>query len=121
MSAIRQGIVTPSTKAELQQAEAERDRLRSDLKAQTSPAEHVSRLLPNLKARFERAVANLATLGQQQVEQARAILKTLLGPEIRLHPCADGAERFLTAELSGSYAGLLQLVEKNKGGGGHGS
>ena len=43
-----------------------------------------------------------------------------------LHPTADGTESFLTAEVSGDYAGLLKLVSggnlsKNKFGGGHGS
>jgi len=33
---------------------------------------------------------------------------------ILLHPCADGAGRFLTAELTGDYAGLLQLVVGKK-------
>lgn len=42
----------------------------------------------------------------------------MLGP-ILLHPCDDGAGRFLTVELTGDYAGLLQLVvgKKNDGGG----
>ena len=45
-----------------------------------------------------------------------------MGKEIVLHPTADGVSRYLTAEVSGDYAGLLQLVAgKNKFGGGHGS
>ena len=42
-----------------------------------------------------------------------------MGKEIVLHPTADGVSRYLTAEISGDYAGLLQLVAgKNKCGGG---
>ena len=34
--------------------------------------------------------------------------------------CADGAERYLTAEVTGDYEGLLRLtIGKNKTGGGH--
>ncbi len=50
------------------------------------------------------------------------MLKSLLGATIMLHPCADGVERYLTAEVTGDYAGLLRLtMGKNKGGGGQGS
>ena len=54
--------------------------------------------------------------------QAREVLKSLLGATITLHPCADGVERYLTAEVTGDYAGLLRLaIGKNKAGGGQGS
>ena len=44
-----------------------------------------------------------------------------MGEEIVLHPTADGKDRYLTAEVSGDYAGLLRLVTgKNKFGGGQG-
>ena len=33
-----------------------------------------------------------------------------LGGQIRLHASANGAERFLMAELSGDYSGLVRLV-----------
>ena len=120
ISAIKQGLLTPSTKAELQRAEAERDRLQRLLNVHTAKANSVAHVIPNLKDRFRSLVENLATDAHQQVDKARAALKGLLGQTIVLHPCADGDERFLTAELSGNYAGLLQLtLGKNKGGGGH--
>ena len=41
---------------------------------------------------------------------------------ITLHPCADSSGRYLTAEVTGDYEGLLRLViGKNKAGGGQGS
>ena len=55
---------------------------------------------------------------QFQVDKARGLLRELLGKEIALHPIADGAERYLTAEVSGDYAGLLRLALENNGGGG---
>ena len=45
----------------------------------------------------------------------------MLGSTITLHPCADGAGRYLTAEVTGDYAGLLRLATgKNNAGGGQG-
>lgn len=45
----------------------------------------------------------------------------MLGATITLHPCADGVKRYLTAEVTGNYAGLLRLaIGKNKDGGGQG-
>ena len=46
-----------------------------------------------------------------------------MGGQIVLHPtAAEGVDRYLTAEVSGDYAGLYRLVTgKNKFGGGEGS
>ena len=67
-------------------------------------------VLPDLTARFKNAVDELAVVTQGQVDKARTILRDLVGGEIRLNGAVDGAERFLTAELAGDYAGLLRLV-----------
>ena len=122
LTAIRQGILTPSTKAELHKAEAERDRLQGLLQARAAKTDGLVLALPNLEERFRTLVGNLAAIPHEHVDRARATLKSLLGAQIALHPSADGTERFLVAEVSGSYAGLLQLaVGKNKVGGGQGS
>jgi hypothetical protein len=55
-------------------------------------------LLPNRKEQCKALVANLATVTHQHVDKARAMLKRLLGAPIALHPCAEGVERYLTAE-----------------------
>jgi hypothetical protein len=71
---------------------------------------------------FKTLIEDLANVTQLQVDRARGLLRVLLGREIVLHPCADGAERYLTAEVTGDYAGLLRLViGQNKSGGGQGS
>jgi DNA invertase Pin-like site-specific DNA recombinase len=119
MTAIKQGILTASTKAELEKAEAERGWLQGLIKTRTDKADNLALLLPNLKEQFTVLVANLATVTHQHVDRARAMLKSLLGRQIALHQCADGADRYLTAEVSGNYAGLLRLaLGKNKDGGG---
>ena len=55
-------------------------------------------------------VEDFATVTQHQVDKARGTLGELVGKQIILHPSADGTERYLTAELSGDYAGLIRLV-----------
>ena len=65
---------------------------------------------------------NLEAVTQPQVDKARALLRTILGKEIVLHPTVDGETRYLTAEVTGDYAGLLRLATwQNKSGGGQGS
>ena len=82
--------------------------------------EKVTTFLPNAIGRIKALLDNLANVTQLQVDKAREVLRGLLGKEIVLHPTADGATRYLTAEVSGDYAGLLRLaVGQNKSGGGH--
>jgi hypothetical protein len=53
MDAIKHGFLTPTTKAELQKAEAERDRLETEIKAHTSNSDRMIRkplrFSPNLQ------------------------------------------------------------------------
>ena len=61
----------------------------------------------------------LAATPHHHFGKAREALKNLLGKSIVLHPYADGAGRYLTAEVTGDNAGLFRLaIGKNKGGGG---
>jgi hypothetical protein len=109
MTAIKAGILTPSTKAALEQAEAEQAQLKS-MQDQSKVIDKVTTFMPNLVERFKKLVDGLATVTQHQVDKARGILRDLVGGEIRLHPTAAGTERYLTAELAGDYAGLVRLV-----------
>lgn len=82
----------------------------------------VSTFLPGAVGRLKALVDDLAHVSQLQVDRARGLLKVLLGKQIILHPCSDGDERYLTAEVTGDYAGLLRLATgQNKFGGGQGS
>ena len=108
MGAIKQGIVTVSTKAEVEKAETERARLFGQLQARTAQADPVTPMLPNLNEWFKAIVGNLAAI--QPVAKAREALKGVLGSTITLHPCADGDVRYLTAEVTVNYAGLLRLT-----------
>jgi hypothetical protein len=66
--------------------------------------------LPEMEKRFKVLIDDLATVTQYQVDKARGILRDLVGGQIPLHATADGAERYLTAEVSGDYSGLARLT-----------
>ena len=122
MNAIRQGILTPTTKAALEHAEAERITLIETVQGPQPKDVKVKAFLPSAVTRLKALVDDLAHVTQPQVDKARAVLRTMLGKEIILHPTADGETRYLTAELTGDYAGLLRLeTGQNKCGGGQGS
>lgn len=104
------------------EAEGERERLRNQLKAKATKADNLAVLLPNLQERFVAVMSKLTTLVRgPRTRDARETLQMLLGRDIILHPSANGSERFLTAEVSGDYSGILRLCSVNKDGGGHGS
>ena len=110
MTAIKAGILTVSTKTALEQAEAERVRLLQTVQGHHKKLDKVVTFLPNIVGKFKALVEGLADVTQHQIDKARGMVKDLVGGQIVLHPSSDGAERFLTAELSGDYAGLVRLV-----------
>ena len=114
VTAIKAGILTPTTKAELQKLEAEHDRLIQAVQGPHKVLDKVETFLPNLVDRFKKLVDDLAIVTQCEVDKARGILRELVGGQILLHATADGAERFLMAELSGDYSGLVRLVASPK-------
>ena len=92
------------------------------VQGQQKNVEKVVAFFPNAIGRFKTLIDDLANVTQFQVDKARGLLRVLLGKEIVLHPTADGSARYLTAEVSGDYEGLLRLaVGQTKFGGGQGS
>jgi site-specific DNA recombinase len=112
MAAIRAGIVTPTTKAALEEAEAER----AKLKAKEEPVALPSRssILPNARKVYRELVDDLADTLRDHVGAARMQISALVGSEIRLHPTKGG---YLEAELAGDYRGLFALINERPGGG----
>ncbi|TKB74286.1 MAG: recombinase family protein [Nitrospira sp.] len=106
MKAIKAGILTASTKTELEQAEAERLRLQDDIKTRATKADKVATLLPRAVERYRTVVNDLDRLSKTHVAQAREQIRELVG-EIRLVPTADG---YLDAVLTGRYEGVLKLA-----------
>ena len=106
MKAIKAGILTPTTKVELERAEAERTRLQERLKAGSKSEVKILTVLPQAEERYRKLVQNLSRLPAQHVDEARQQIKDLVG-EIKLLPTAEG---YLMAEMRGRYAGLLKLA-----------
>src|SRR5262249_34072944 len=111
MTAIKQGILTPTVKAELEKAEAERSRLMAAPQPHARAIDKLAAFLPNAKDRYQTIVKNLTTLAPKHLDSAREQLKALVG-EITLWPRAEG---YLEAELRGNYAGLLKLAVGQSG------
>ncbi len=121
LTAIKEGFRSDTLKKDLEEAERERARLQATMHGQSKKLDKMVDFLPNAMARFKALVEDLATVTQHQVDKAHGILRELVGRQIPLHPTANGTESYLTAELSGDYAGLIRLVlGQNKFGGGQG-
>ena len=106
MKAIKAGIFTPTTKAELEKAEAERDRL------QQPQEEKVVAVLPRAKERYRALIDGIGGLSAKHLPQAREQVRALVG-EIWLKPTKEG---HLEATLTGRYEGLVKLMGLNLGG-----
>ena len=105
-AAIRQGIITPTTKAMLEDAEAKVARLEASLADPPDvPAKAVA-VIPSVIAGY---LKDLRRVLGRDTEQARAILRDLLG-EITLQPDDKG----LVAVLRGNVPGIVGLPLRSK-------
>ena len=107
MTAIRAGIITPTTKAELEKAEAEHAKAESLLKAHSQITNVLTSFLPKAAERYRAMVGNLSQALYTDVGQARQHLKELMG-QIRLLPSMGG--KSLEAELRYNAEGLMNLA-----------
>ena len=103
LDAIKKGILTESTKAALEGAEAEVE----DLKRQLKHAEEskVSAILPRAVERFELAVEELEHTLEGHVEPAREVLRSILGDRIPIHRRGE----YLEAELPNSAQAIVAM------------
>lgn len=105
LDAIKQGIVTASTKDALESVERQiEERTRRITHARRNP---VSFMLPRALERYQAAVDALESRLVQHVEPAREILRSLLGSRITLHPKDD----HYVAEVPDHAAALLAVPE----------
>ncbi len=105
LAAIKAGVLTATTKEEMERLEVEQDRLFASLNAETRKLEKVGHILPGAVERFRDMVGSLETVTLRDVTRARAQLRRLIG-EVPLRP-RDG---YLEAELTGNYPGILRLA-----------
>jgi site-specific DNA recombinase len=108
--AIKAGILTPTTKAALMNAEAERTRLQQIVTVHKATADKVVTMLPRAKERYRDVIEGIGALSAKHLPQAREQVRALVG-EIRLTPTKAG---YLVATLTGRYAGLLTLLSGGK-------
>ncbi len=109
LAAIKMGILTSTTKAELERLEDRRAEL---LTKKPSAPKTVQNILPRVLDGFRSAITNLGEMSKEHVAEAqRGLLSLLGGKPIILHPTHDGT---LEAELAGDYAGLVQLMGGQK-------
>ena len=105
MTAIKAGIITETTKTELEKAEAEKKRLLGKLSDNPNDFDSLPDILPQAVEHYKRLVNDLDNTTQKQVALARSAVKALIGEEVRLVPDED--ENCLIAELSGCFEGLI--------------
>ena len=112
MSAIVQGIVTPTTKAALDEAEAAKVKLEKDIA--NSDKQNLTTLLPKAEEKYKELIDNLGNEGN--IGKIQENIKTLVGNDIILSPVEDsGNHRHLKAELNGNPMGLLAKATGNHG------
>ncbi len=112
-TAIRNGIITRTTQAMLEEAEARVERLRLKM-SEPAPAQAALRVLPTMAAKF---VEDIRRLAQSNVPKARVLLQEFIG-RIVLRPNGTA----LVAVVQGNLAALLPLegspLGDNRGAGG---
>ena len=106
MTAIKAGIITASTKAELEKLEAQRTTVAQELREETVGSKTLAIMLPRAVERFKRLVRQLEHVTAGHVVAVRPHLRALLGGHVTLYPHADG---YLNAEVTGEYSGLIKM------------
>jgi DNA invertase Pin-like site-specific DNA recombinase len=112
LNAIKKGLLTESTGAELRRLEAKKKELESLLHEKNGVSLNGHQFIPTARACFQNLVNNLENVEAACLPPIREQIKTLVGGQIKLHPTDQG---YLEAELAGDYAGFLKLTgEKSK-------
>ena len=110
MIAIKAGIITDSTKAELERVEAEAKRLQNELADGDEEVEKLARALPNAVERYMALASNLRATLQVDAPLARQHLRALVG-SVKLLPAPEG---HLVASVQRSLEGLISLASGSK-------
>ena len=118
VTAIKAGIFTPTTKAALEKAEAERTRLERAAVGPAPGLENIEEMLPRAVDTYRDLIENFEDVVMSRVSEARNQIKALVGREIPLHPTEAGG---LEAVIQGDYAGLLAVSEQSPGAKGTGA
>ncbi len=109
MTAIKAGIITESTKTELEKAEAEKASLQAKIaQADNSPlGNKLITYIPKAMAAVQRMIDSFDQITERDTHKVRSQMKHLLGGQITLKPHKTG--EYLEAEIKGSFVGLLKF------------
>ena len=107
IKAIKAGIITESTKIELQRAEQEKKKLISTLSVDSKELDNIVEILPKCIDKFYQVLEDISNIPQGQIAKMRTHIGVLVGNEIILKPTeSEGLEAY----FYGDYAGMLNLV-----------
>ena len=109
MNAIKAGIITSTTKTELEKAEATKARTEDALKANTPKRATLPNSLPRDVERYKSFMRDLSGVLNRDVTAARQHIKTIVGT-IKLQPKPEG---YLEAEITRNREALIQLTHGN--------
>lgn len=101
LTAIKAGIITPTTKTALESAEGAMQDIERRLKETATIS--VSGILPKAMERYQQAIEGLNNEFGKHMPQARDIIKSLVGEKIRIHRRGDHLE----AELQDNSTAIL--------------
>lgn len=104
MSAIKAGIITPTTKIEMETVEARINTM--EVKIEESDNLHISAILPRALDRYRETVSELEIVLPERMLAAKDLIKSLIGGKIVLHP-RDG---HLEAEVKNDSRAILGSV-----------
>ena len=110
MTAIKAGIITPSTKVALERAEAERERLQGEVASVSVIADKLATMLPGAIERYKALVSHLQPTLNRDAPVARQHLQALVGT-VKLVPVPEG---HLVATVQRSFEGLISLATGSK-------
>jgi site-specific DNA recombinase len=112
MTAIKAGVVTPTTRAALEAAEGKK--AKADTRLQTVMAlderaiTRMTEAMPDVLDRYRKTLDNIGTALEAKLEHSRMLLQTLLG-EITLHKEKHGLEAVLNLDWLETLSGSEEL------------
>lgn len=115
LCAIRAGIVTAGTKNALETAEASIQEMEDSLKQ--AARMNLSGILPRAVERYQAAINSLASELSGHASQAREIIKSLVGEQIKVHRRGEHLEAELENNMTAVFARVVGSDSVGCGGG----
>lgn len=105
MTAIKAGIITETTKNALQEAEIDIGELRSQIR--NVEIRSISGILPRAVERYKASIEQLGQKLDGRVNEAREIIRSVMGGCIRIHRIGDHLEAEIQNDMQSVFARLV--------------